>query len=150
MGRNRVFDDADHVNDEPTIIRKSKISSSKSWPMPEFKSFPIKNGLLHDLGKLFQHVSRTSYDVFSLFFIEEILQKLINYINEYGSSSEIDIEDKSYARTWFSTIVKELRAYIVTFIYMDLHTEACIEDFWNTKPTKAIHLPVSIHISLKR
>ena len=118
--------------------------------MPEFKSLPIKNGLLHGLDKLPQHVSRTSYDIFSLFFIEEILQKLVNYTNEYGNSSEIDIEDKPYARTWFPTTVKELRAYIATFIYMGLHTEACIEDFWNTKPTKAIHLPVSIHISLKR
>ena len=150
MGRNRVSDDADHVNDEPIATKPAKKPPPESWPMPQFEPLPIKNGLQHGLGKLPQHIPRTPYDIFSLFFTEEILQKLINYINQYAESLDTDHIDKSYARTWFPIIVKELRAYIATFIYMSLHLETCIEDFWNTMPTKAIHLSVSLHISLKR
>ena len=150
MNRNRVSDDANHVNDESIVIKSSKKSSSELWLMSQFKSFFIKNDLQHELDKLFQHISRTLYDIFSLFFTKEILQKLINYINQYVDDFDIDHIDKSYARTWFFIIVKKLRVYITTFIYMSLHLETCIEDFWNTMLTKVIHLFVSLHIFLKR
>ena len=52
------------------------------WFMSQFKSLKIKNDLQHDFDKLFQHISRTSYDIFNLFFIEIFFQKLINYINQ--------------------------------------------------------------------
>ena len=129
MSRNRVSDDADHVNDESTVIKPAKKPPPEPWPMPQFKPLPIKNGLQHELDKLPQRIPRTPYDIFSLFFTEEILQKLINYINQYAESLDTDHIDKSYARTWFSTTVKELRAYIATFIHMSLHFETCIEDF---------------------
>ena len=150
MGRNRVSNDLDHVNDEPTATTKAKIPPPEPWPMPKFKPLKIKNGLQHGLGKLPQHVSRTPYDIFSLFFTKEILQKLVDYTNEYENSTEVNIEDKPHARLWFPTTVKELRAYIAIYIYMGLHPDSRIEDFWNTKSTKAIHLSVSIHISQKR
>ena len=98
MNRNRVFDDANHVNDEHTITKLFKQSFFKFWFLFQFESFSIKNDLQHDFDKLFQHVSRTSYDIFSLFFIEKIFQKLINYINQYEKIHEIDEKNKLYAR----------------------------------------------------
>ena len=150
MSRNRVFDDANHVNDEHTITKLLKQFFFKFWFLFQFESFSIKNDLQHDFDKLFQHVSRTSYDIFSLFFIEKIFQKLINYINQYEKIHEIDEKNKSYARIWFFIIVKKLRAYIVIWIYMNLHFETCIENYWNANRTKFIHEFVSKHIFLKR
>ena len=150
MGRNRVSDDADHVNDLPTATKIPKKPPPKFWPMPKFTSLRIKGDLRHDLGVLPQRVSRTPYDIFSLFFTFEILQYLIDCTNQYEASLHVDKKDKSYARIWFSTTVKELRAYIATWIYMSLHPESCIEEFWNTKWTKSIHSSVSEHIFLKR
>ena len=84
--------------------------------MPKFKSLKIKNDLQHGLDKLPQCVRRTPYDIFSLFFTEDMLQKLVNYTNEYGAGHIIDKNIKPYARIWFPITVKELRAYIATFI----------------------------------
>ena len=85
MGRNRVSNDLNHVNDESTVTIKAKKSSSKPWLMPQFQSLHIKNYLQHDFDKLSQNVSRTSHNIFSLFFIEEILTNLIKYTNDYAA-----------------------------------------------------------------
>ena len=150
MGRNRVSDDANHVNDPPIATKISKELPFKLWPMPKFTPLRIKSDLRHDLDVLSQHVSRTSYDIFSLFFTFEIFQHLIDCTNQYETSLHVDIENKPYARIWFSITVEKLRAYIATWLYMSLHPESCIENFWNKNQTKAIHSSVSKHISLKR
>ena len=114
MPRNRVSNDVDHVDDALTATKIPKKPSPKVWPMPEFKPLRIKGGLKHGLDTLPQHVSRTPYDIFSLFFTPEILQHLVDCTNQYGTGLHIDFEDKPYARIWFPTTVKELRAYIAT------------------------------------
>ena len=48
-----------------------------------FVSLKIKNDLQYELSKLPAEISCQSYSIFRLFFIDDILQKLINYINKY-------------------------------------------------------------------
>ena len=84
MGRNRVFDDLDHVADASTTTKKSKNSSSKSKFIFRFNSMKINN-LIHGLSKLFIYVIFTLYRVFNLFFTDEILHKLVEYINKYAT-----------------------------------------------------------------
>ena len=150
MNRNRVSDDANHVNDAPTATKIPKEPPPQPWPMPKFKPLRIKGDLRHDLSTLPQHVSRTPYDIFNLFFTSEILQYLIDCTNQYEADFHVNKEDKPYARIWFPITVKKLRTYIAIWIYMSLHSESCIDDFWNRNPTKSIHLSVSEHIFLKR
>lgn len=77
VSRNRVSDDANHVNDVSIVIKIPKESLSK------FKPLRIRDGLRHDLNTLSQHVFRTLYDIFSLFFTFDIIQHLIDYTNRY-------------------------------------------------------------------
>ena len=86
------------------------------------------SNLEHGLGKLPVHVACTPYAVFSLFFSDVILQKIVDYTNEYA---EKHCSDKPHARKWFPTTLKELRGYIATCIYMGVHTESSVPEYWN-------------------
>ena len=129
MSRNRVSDDLDHVADAPTATKKSKNPPPKLEPIPPFNPMKIAN-LEYGLGKLPQHVASTSYNVFSLFFSDDILQRIVEYTNEYAEEHCSSI-DKPHARKWYSTTLKELRAYIATSIYMGVHSESSVSEYWN-------------------
>ena len=65
------------------------------------------NDLVHGLGKLPIYVAFTSYRVFSLFFTDEILHKLVEYINEYAAEYASK-EDKLFARKWYFISLPDL------------------------------------------
>ena len=149
MGRNRVSDDLDHVADAPTTTKKSKNPPPKPKPIPPFNPMKITD-LVHGLGKLPSHVASTPYRVFSLFFTDEILHKLAEYTNEYAAEYASK-EDKPFARKWYPTSSQELRAYIATYIYMGIHSQSQVPDYWNRDSNKGpLHPLVYDHIALCR
>ena len=149
MGRNRVSDDLDHVADASTATKKSKNSPPKPQPIPPFTLMKI-NDLVYGLGKLPTHVASTPYSVFSLFFNDEILGKLAEYTNEYATE-HASKEDKPFARKWYPTSIQELRAYIATYIYMGIHSQSKVSDYWNRDSSKGpLHPLVYTHIGLCR
>ena len=152
MNRNRVFDDLNHVNDESTTNKRSRKSISKQWFMSKYKSFRIKNDLQYDLEKLSESFFCQLYSVFGLFFIEKILETLIENTNRYASDHSLhDDEIKFFARQWYSTTVKKLRVYIITCIYMRLHFENRVKNYWNNDNSmKSLHILVIQHIALVR
>ena len=142
-------DDLDHVADAPTTTKKSKNPPPKPKPIPRFTPMKINN-LVHGLGKLPTHVASTPYRVFSLFFTDEILHKLAEYTNEYAAK-HASKEDKPFARKWYPTSLQELRAYIATYIYMGIHSQSKVSDYWNRDSTKSpLHPLVYSHIGLCR
>ena len=152
MSRNRVSDDLNHVNDESTIKKRSKKSISKQWFMSKYKSLRIKNDLQYDLEKLFENFLCLLYIIFDLFFIEKILETLIVNINRYASNHSLhDDEIKSFARQWYSITVKKFRTYIVTCIYMKLHFENRVKNYWNSDSSmNSLHILITQHIVLVR
>ena len=152
MGRNRVSDDLDHVVDQPTATKQAKKAPPKQWPMPRYTPLKIKKGPQYGLGKLPSDVPCEPYSIFSLFFTEDILELLVENTNKYAANhSSHGQNDKPFARTWYDTTVPELRAFIATYIYMGVHNEPRIEQYWNTDGTKGpLHPLVREHISLKR
>ena len=67
--------------------------------MSNFRSLKIKKRLEYELNKLSVHVLNDSHAIFSLFFIEIVLQKFANNINRYVvNHSHHDDDDKSYVR----------------------------------------------------
>ena len=79
-----MFDNLNYVVDAFTITKKLKKFLSKSKLIFRFIFMKINN-LVYELSKLFIYVVFTLYKVFNLFFIDEILHKLIEYINEYAT-----------------------------------------------------------------
>ena len=149
MGRNRVSDDLDHVADAPTATKKSKKSPPKPKPLPRFTPMKIHD-LVHGRGQLPIDVASTPYRVFGLFFNDAILQKITEYTNEYAAE-HASKEDRPFARKWYSTSKEELRAYLATYIYMGIHSQSKVSDYWNRDSTKGpLHSMVYDHIGLCR
>ena len=128
INRNRVSDDANHVNDFFIVIKISKKFLFKFWSMSKFTSFRIKNDLKHDLDILFQRVSRTSYDIFSLFFTFEIFQYLIDCTNQYETNLHVDKKKqivRSYLIFYYCKKVTSLHCYlnIYEFTFWKLYWE---------------------------
>ena len=91
-----MFNDLNHVVDALTITKKSKNSSPKSKFISRFNSIKINN-LIYELNKLFIYVISILYKVFNLFFIDEMLHKLIEYINKYATKY-VSKKNKLFAR----------------------------------------------------
>ena len=145
MGRNRVSDDLDHVADAPTTTKKSKKPPPKPKPLPPFTPMKIHD-LDHGRGKLPVNVASTPYRVFGLFFSDVILQRIAEYTNEYAAEYASKA-DKPFARKWYSTSKEELRAYIATYIYMGIHSQSKVSEYWNRDSAKGpLHPLVYDHI----
>ena len=73
----------------------------------------------------------------------------MRYTNEYAFLNPGP--KSSETRTWFPTTVNEFRAYLGVTIWMGLHAESSILEFWNIDPLKGpIYRQVLDYISLKR
>ena len=150
MPHKRVSDDIDHVPIDP---RPSKIPKKKPplpGPPPEHVPILINNPLVHGHSQIPEHIEPDdAYSIFCLFFDESTLSIIRDHTNQYA---ELDPPaNKPFTRKWYPTTIGELRAFIGTCIWMGLHPESAITDFWNTNPDKGpIHQRVREHISLMR
>lgn len=147
----RVSDDVDHVPADPKPSKIPKKKPPPPGPPPEHTPILISNPLLHGHSQLPTHIRPDdAYGIFCLFFSEDVLCTLRDHTNQYAELYP-GPADKPFIRDWWPTTVKELRAYIGVYIWMGLHRETAIEDFWNTNPKNGpIHDEVRKHIGLKR
>ena len=150
MPRNRVSDDLDHVQKDPKPVQVLKGRPPDPWPLPSCTPREINNALTHGQGYLPNTMnSDDPYSIFSLFFSEETLQVLVQHTNEYAFLHRDPAHP--HVRIWFPTTVKEFQAYLGVSIWMGLHVESSVPEFWNTDPLKGpIHEQVFEHMSLKR
>ena len=149
MGRNKASDDIDHVPIDDKHTNASKKPPPKPRALPEYHPINIKDPFTYGQSRLPPDVdSKNPYAVFSLFFNESTLQTLVNHTNEYAELYPGNESQKTHARTCFPTTVREFRAYVGVYVYMGVHPETAVEDFWNTNPMKPVHSAVRTHISL--
>ena len=132
MPRNRVSTDADHVVADPRPSNPAKKPPPKPWQKPPYTPLPIKKPYSIGAGQLPSHVDSDSpYAIFSLYFNDSCLQILVNYTNKYAELNTPKQEQGPYCRPWQPTTIKELKAYIATWIWMGLHQDILIYSFWN-------------------
>ncbi len=149
MGRNRTLIDVDHVPTDPKPLKSTRKPPPEPWELPTYTPLPIAP-LTHGHSNLPPHISPDQpYDIFSLFFDDETLQILADNTNEYADRCYV-AEKKPYARRWLPTNIKELQAYIGTYIYMGVHRETAVKDYWNENPKNPIHDAVVQGISETR
>ena len=150
MPRNKVSNDLDHVRLDPKPSKTPKGSPPEPWPLPTYTPLRIKKTRTHGQGYLPNTIpSDDPYAIFSLFFSYEVIQTLVQHTNEYALMNPGP--ESSDSRMWFPTTVKEFQAWLGASIWMGLHAESSIPEFWNTDPLKGpIHEQVFKHISLKR
>ena len=150
MPRNKVSNDLDHVRKDPKPSKTPKGRPPAPWPIPTYTPLKITTTRTHGQGHLPTTMAPDDpYAIFSLFFNDEAIQTLVQHTNEYAFLNPGP--QSSDSRTWFPTTVKEFRAWLGASIWMGLHLESSIPEFWNTDPLKGpIHELILRHISLKR
>ena len=148
MPRNKVSNDLDHVKKDPKPSKTIKERPPDPWPLPTFVPLRINNPLARGQGYLPDTVTPDDpYEIFSLFFSNEAIQTLVSHTNKYA----FQYPGPERGRRWFPTTVKEFRAYLGVSIWMGLHIESSIPEFWNMDPIKGpLHEQVFRHISLTR
>ena len=149
MGRNRVSNNVDHIPIDAQAKRPSKERPPEPGLLPAFKPMKIGNLLTYGRGNLPTDVPSDPYTVFSLFFTDYILQVLADHTNEYAELN-LPPPEKKHARPWFPTSPQELRVYIGIYVYIGLHIEPDVADYWNISPDKPIHAAVTRAIALVR
>ena len=149
MPRNKVSDDLDHVRKDPQPSYTPKEPPPKPWGLPKYKPVKIREPWTNGESQLPSTIAPDDpYTIFQLFFNHDTLETLVRHTNEYAF---LNPGPENESRTWFPTTVKEFQAYLGANIWMGLHVESTIPEFWNTDPLKGpIHDQIIKHISLKR
>ena len=151
MPRKRVSDDIDHVPIDPKPSKIPRKEPPAPGLPPEHVPILINNPLVHGHSRIPDHIEQNDpYGLFCLFFNDTTLSAIRDNTNQYAECFA-SLADKPFARKWYPTTVGELQAYIGTYIWMGLHPESAISDFWNTDPDKGpLHDRLRESISLKR
>ena len=145
MGRNWVSDDVDYVIQNSRPTKTSKTSSSKLWKLPQFASIKIALSFTFE-ESINASIISSLYAIFTRFFTDEILQVIVNNTNMYAQL--YSSPPTQHARAWESTTVRKLRAYIGAYIWMRMHVESKISDYWRTDASKeSLHTQLTKHIS---
>ena len=95
----------------------------------------------------------SSYSLFSLFFPEEVFEKIANSTNAYAylkRHMDDNEEEKQFqGRSWKNTNAAEIKVFFATLIYMGVHDSSRIEHYWrNEIKQDSIHTS-QLYISLK-
>jgi len=89
------------------------------------------------------------FAIFSQFFIDEIMDKLVEWTNKYAELHPLNNADKR-ARPWQLICKEELWAYFSVLIHMGLIHESSIEDYWGSLDTTSLEHIVKKYISWTR
>lgn len=95
---------------------------------------------------------KSSYTLFSLFFPEDIFEKIANSTNAYAHlKREPDDEFKRFqGRSWKDTNAAEIKVFLATLIYMGIHDSGQLDCYWRKNIKQGpIHTP-QFYITLNR
>ena len=131
-------------------IYKRKQLPPKPWALPQFNPLSIE-----PLPENFQHHNLLSIidcskplDLFSLFITDRLLESLAENTNRYAAlyyaQNSPNPHGRHRERPWTDTSTSELKVYIGAYIWMGLHSESDVADFWNTDGTKG---PLHPHLT---
>jgi len=91
-----------------------------------------------------------AFGIFKLFFSQSIMEQLVQHTNAYVRTPKDPSKPRSRAYNWTdNTTVEELYIYLGIQIYMGIHIETRVCDYWNTSPFTPFH-PITKYMSLER
>ena len=151
MPSNRARIDADLVQKTQYNVppnKTAKIPPPKPWPLPNFEPLLIDDW--HDHGSPnvpFGTDIHDPFKLFSLFFTDELMDKLVEWTNKH---TELYPPDEEHARAWQPTCKQELYAYLGVLIHMGITIESSIEDYWKDLDTYGTEHIVKQYIGVVR
>jgi len=153
MVRNRESNDIDFV--QPTQYPKlprgfARKPPPEPLPLPDFEPLLIDNKNTYGTLKLPANVDASNpYQIFKLFWTDELLDKLAEYTNR-NAELHPPSKEKDFPRPWKPTSRLELHAYLAVLIHMGLHIEPSIKDYWHEDFGHGLMHILRKHIGLER
>jgi len=89
------------------------------------------------------------FELFNLFFIDKIMDKLIEWTNKHAELYPPN-KEKEHLCVWQLTCKQELWAYFAVLIYMGITIESCIKDYWKSLDAHSCEHIIKKYIGLKR
>jgi len=131
---------------DPSVKRPKappKKRGTEFLPLDIGPDFPLSIHLPADV------LPSNALGLFALYFTQERLELIVDYTNRnYRPSKDPDLP-YTRAEAWIPLTTQELMIYLGITIYMGLHEENRIRDYWNTSPTTPYH-PIALYMSLNR
>ncbi len=89
--------------------------------------------------------------LWDLYFFFEMLQTIAKHINIYiNESHRWEKERDSKVRSFLNTDELKLKTYFEICIYISLHKESQVSDYWNIKLNKSLHSLIQEAMTLNR
>lgn len=153
MGKKRHSNDIDHQDGSQASTqqhKKRRKQPPEPWPLPDYTPMHIQPiSPEHEVCQLPQHINAANtYEILSLFFKEELLETMAKHTNEYAAIHRGQ-ELYKHPRPWKDTTARELMAFLAVYIWMGLHPEHDVAEYWTTEDSHS-HKIVRKHISLFR
>ena len=84
-----------------------------------------------------------------MYYTPEIIELIVKKTNEYRRESQDDSCSRARANDWYPTCSAEIYIYLAIRIYMTLHEDNEIADYWSTKDMTPEH-PITKYLSRDR
>ena len=128
----RTSNDIDYVQWKDLCTRSSKNPLPEPWALPPFSPLLIDD--YYDPGEAAVPSSIDRHDpmaLFSLFFTDEILDKMAGWTNAFVEAHSVSEKDipRGKQRPWLPTYRQELYVYFGVIIYMGITIELVVEDY---------------------
>ncbi|CZT13758.1 uncharacterized protein RCO7_07121 [Rhynchosporium graminicola] len=81
-------------------------------------------------------------DLFTLYYTPEIIEGIVKHTNNYARAPKNPASKRSRCLDWSPTCSAEIYIYLAIRIYMTIHVENEISDYWCTKGMSPVH-PIS-------
>ena len=111
------------------LNKTAKTPPPKPQPLPKFEPLYITNWDDYSLLNLPPNIdTHDPFKLFSLFFTDEIIDKLVEQTNKYAKLYPLD-KDNKHPRLWQPTCKQELYAYFAVQIYIGITIKLYIKDY---------------------
>ena len=84
--------------------------------------------------------------LFEIYYTPEIIDKIVQHTNQYERTPKDPSKPYCRAHNWYPTCPAEIYTYLAIHIYMTLHIDNEIADYWNTSDTTPSH-PITKYIT---
>ena len=153
MPSNRAIIDANIVQKtqyKVPLNKTAKTPPPKPWPLPKFEPLYITNWDDYSLLNLPPNINiYNPFKLFSLFFIDKIIDKLIEQTNKHVELYPLD-KDNKHLRLQQLICKQELYAYFIVQIYIGITIELYIKDYQKDLTTYSTKYIVKRYIEIVR
>lgn len=138
----------------PKITKETQIPElPNDQSTPNFDPLPINNNSPHGEPNLPPGLDGSdAFGIFRLFFTDELVDLIVYYTNANArkARSEKNLQQWSRLNRWKDVSRPEMYAYFGVLIYMGIHKEPAIDDYWKKKKEYIPRHPISSCISRDR